>query len=72
LAGDEGFNRKANSGWTVFDTTANGDTTGGTIAFQNEILWSALAKTDLIIAPPGHTEDEAGQVVRSTHIAHGE
>jgi deoxyribonuclease-2 len=44
---------------------------GGTIAFQNEILWSALTKTDLILAPPGHTRGEALKLVKSTHVAHG-
>ena len=28
---------------------------GGTVAFQNRTLWQALSKTDLILAPPGHT-----------------
>jgi deoxyribonuclease-2 len=40
---------------------------GGTIAFQNRTLWQALSKTDLILAPPGHTRDEARQLIRSTH-----
>jgi deoxyribonuclease-2 len=41
---------------------------GGTIAFQNETLWAALAKTDLLIAPPGHTRAEALALIQSTHV----
>jgi deoxyribonuclease-2 len=41
---------------------------GGTIAFQNEILWVALSKTDLLIAPPGHTRAEARALIQSTHV----
>jgi deoxyribonuclease-2 len=41
---------------------------GGTIAFQNQVLWTALGKTDLILAPPGHTRDEALALIRSTHV----
>ncbi len=26
---------------------------GGTVAFQNQILWQGLSKTDLLLAPPG-------------------
>ncbi len=40
---------------------------GGTIAFQNATLWSALSKTDLLIAPPGHTREEALALIESTH-----
>jgi deoxyribonuclease-2 len=40
---------------------------GGTIAFQNETLWKSLAKTDLILAPPGHTRTEAHQLIEATH-----
>jgi deoxyribonuclease-2 len=40
---------------------------GGTIAFQNHILWQALSKTDLILAPPGHTRTEALALIKSTH-----
>jgi len=40
---------------------------GGTIAFQNRTLWTALSKTDLILAPPGHTRDEARTLIQSTH-----
>jgi deoxyribonuclease-2 len=40
---------------------------GGTIAFQNGTLWQALSKTDLILAPPGHTRDEALDLIKRTH-----
>lgn len=40
---------------------------GGTIAFQDNILWSALSKTDLIIAPPGHTRVDAHKLIKETH-----
>jgi len=40
---------------------------GGTIAFQNQLLWQALSRTDLILAPPGHTRDEAIQLIQSSH-----
>jgi deoxyribonuclease II len=40
---------------------------GGTIAFQNKTLWVALGKTDLILAPPGHTRDQALDLIKSTH-----
>jgi deoxyribonuclease-2 len=40
---------------------------GGTIAFQNRLLWQALSRTDLILAPPGHTRDHARALLRSSH-----
>jgi deoxyribonuclease-2 len=40
---------------------------GGTIAFQSPKLWRALSKTDLLLAPPGHTRDEARDLIKSTH-----
>jgi deoxyribonuclease II len=40
---------------------------GGTIALQNKTLWSALSKTDLLVAPPGFSVAEARSVIRSTH-----
>jgi deoxyribonuclease-2 len=43
---------------------------GGTIAFQSEILWNALSRTDLIVAPPGHSREEALDLIKSTHPAH--
>lgn len=36
---------------------------GCTIAFQNETLWNALAKTSLVLAPPGHTRNDAHAVI---------
>src|SRR5438067_9216338 len=44
---------------------------GGTIAFQNETLWRALSKTGLLLAPPGHSRDEARAVVHATHAGDG-
>jgi deoxyribonuclease-2 len=41
---------------------------GGTIAFQNHTLWQALSKTDLILAPPGHTREQALELIKSTHV----
>jgi deoxyribonuclease-2 len=40
---------------------------GGCVAFQNLALWSALSKTDLIIAPPGMTKAQAHAHVKTTH-----
>jgi deoxyribonuclease-2 len=40
---------------------------GGTIAFQNEILWKALSRTTLVLAPPGHSRNEAIQMLQGTH-----
>jgi len=40
---------------------------GGTIAFQNETLWKSLSKTNLILAPPGHSRGEAHKVIEATH-----
>lgn len=40
---------------------------GGTIAFQNETLWKSLSKTNLILAPPGHTRTEAHKLIEATH-----
>lgn len=42
---------------------------GGTIAFQNQTLWKALSKTDLVVAPPGHSRAEAHQLIKATHGA---
>jgi deoxyribonuclease-2 len=41
---------------------------GGTIAFQNATLWQALSKTDLILAPPGHTREDALNLIKSTQM----
>jgi len=40
---------------------------GGTIAFQNQILWQALSKTDLLLAPPGHSRVDARAIVKTSH-----
>jgi deoxyribonuclease-2 len=40
---------------------------GGTIAFQDEKLWAALSKTDLLVAPPGHTRVDARALIKATH-----
>jgi deoxyribonuclease II len=40
---------------------------GGTIAFQDPKLWAALSKTDLLVAPPGHTRVDAAKLVKDTH-----
>ena len=41
---------------------------GGTVAFQCPKLWQALSKTDLLLAPPGHTRAEALDLVKQTHV----
>ena len=40
---------------------------GGTIAFQNQTLWAALSKTDLLVAPPGHSRVDAQALILATH-----
>jgi len=40
---------------------------GGTIAFQDQTLWAALSKTDLLVAPPGHTRVDARALIKATH-----
>jgi deoxyribonuclease-2 len=40
---------------------------GGTIAFQDPTLWAALSKTDLLVAPPGHSRTEARALIKATH-----
>jgi deoxyribonuclease-2 len=40
---------------------------GGGIALQNPTLWQALSKTDLILAPPGHTREQALALIKRTH-----
>jgi len=42
---------------------------GGTIALQDKVLWTALSKTDHIVAPPGHSLTEARQLIQSSHPA---
>ncbi|MBV8879400.1 MAG: hypothetical protein JO332_05530, partial [Planctomycetaceae bacterium] len=43
---------------------------GGTIALQEQKLWAALSKTDLLVAPPGHSRTDARKLIRSTHTIH--
>jgi len=45
---------------------------GGTIAFQNAILWQALSKSGLLLAPPGYTRTEAHALIKTTHHPHSE
>jgi len=40
---------------------------GGTIAFQNKTLWQGLSRTDLLLAPPGMTRDQARTLIHATH-----
>jgi deoxyribonuclease II len=40
---------------------------GGTIALQNQALWAALSKTDLLVAPPGHSRVDAEALILATH-----
>lgn len=41
---------------------------GGTIAFQNTVLWSALSKTGLVLAPPGSSRTDAHALIAQTHL----
>jgi deoxyribonuclease-2 len=43
---------------------------GGAIAFQDDRLWGALSKTDLVVAPPGHSRTDARKLIRTTHTIH--
>jgi deoxyribonuclease II len=40
---------------------------GGTIALQDPNLWEALSKTDLLVLPEGMTQDEAVEIIHTTH-----
>ncbi|MEY2927178.1 MAG: hypothetical protein RL367_1655 [Pseudomonadota bacterium] len=40
---------------------------GGTVALQDARLWAELQKTDLLMAPPGHSRVEALTLVTTTH-----
>ena len=40
---------------------------GGAIAFRNRTLWTALTKTALLLAPPGHTRVSARAAIHATH-----
>lgn len=42
---------------------------GGGIAFRSLPLWSALSKTDLVIAPPGKGKATSLEHIRKTHAA---
>ncbi len=42
---------------------------GGTIAFQDPVLWKALKSTELLDVPPGMTQPEAKQVLRTAASA---
>jgi deoxyribonuclease-2 len=39
---------------------------GGTIAFQNETLWTALSKTALLLAPPGYSRTGALRIIEDS------
>lgn len=41
---------------------------GGTAAFQNDVLWTALSKTSLLLAPPGHSRTGAHELINTTHL----
>ncbi|MBS1532679.1 MAG: deoxyribonuclease II family protein [Bacteroidetes bacterium] len=45
---------------------------GGTAAFQCQTLWSALSKSNLVLAPPGHTRTDATKMLQDTHEHHSE
>lgn len=42
---------------------------GATIAFQDQKLWSALSKTDLLVPPPGHDAAKTKALIKATHSA---
>src|SRR5258708_6405027 len=43
---------------------------GGTIAFQNQTLWTGLTKTSFLLAPPGLSRTDAHTVLEATHVDH--
>lgn len=45
---------------------------GGTIAFQNRILWQGLSKSALLLAPPGHSRTDTVELLQTTHHPHSE
>ncbi len=45
---------------------------GGTIAFKNQILWQALSKSALLLAPPGHTRTDTVALLQTSHHLHSE
>jgi deoxyribonuclease-2 len=40
---------------------------GGTVAFQDHALWSALKQTDLVKPPPGYSKADAMALIKATH-----
>lgn len=40
---------------------------GGAICMQNEALWRGLSRTDLLLAPPGLTRNQARKLIHDTH-----
>lgn len=40
---------------------------GGTIAFQNDVLWKALSQSSFLLAPPGSTRAQAHELISLTH-----
>jgi hypothetical protein len=40
---------------------------GGTIAFQNQVLWKALSQSSFLLAPPGSTRAQAHELISLTH-----
>jgi deoxyribonuclease II len=40
---------------------------GGTIAFQNAVLWKALSQSSFLLAPPGSTRAQAHELISLTH-----
>lgn len=40
---------------------------GGTIAFQEQTLWTALSKTDLTVQPPGYSGYDTQKLIKATH-----
>jgi deoxyribonuclease-2 len=45
---------------------------GGTIAFQNQMLWQGLSKSALILAPPGHSRTDTAELLQTSHHPHSE
>jgi deoxyribonuclease II len=45
---------------------------GGTIAFQNQIVWQGLSTSALLLAPPGHSRTEAVELLKTSHHLHSE
>lgn len=45
---------------------------GGTIAFQNAVLWQALSKAGLLLAPPGISRTQAHALLKQASHPHSE